>query len=118
MNVRQKFAADLQAAFPRLRVIATERKLAEVKAPTLLIRGRSIGLTAGAPLSHRDVGVLITIISPHLDLDRAADQLDDLAPQILDWLDTRYQHDTATLVGYDARLAYDIPTTIIASKEN
>ncbi|WP_295012497.1 hypothetical protein [uncultured Microbacterium sp.] len=117
MNVRQQLAADLQAAFPKLRVIATERKLAEVKTPTLLIRARSIDLTAGAPLSHRDVGLLLTLISPHLDLDRAADQLDVLAPQLLDWLDPKYLHEAAQLVGYDARLAYDIPTTIIASKE-
>lgn len=118
MNVRQQLAADLQAAFPKLRVIATERKVAEVKTPTLLIRAQTLDVTAGAPLSHRDVGLLLTLISPHLDLDRAADQLDTLAPQILDWLDPRYQHTAAQLVGYGDRLAYDIPTTIIASKEN
>ncbi|WP_251439148.1 hypothetical protein [Microbacterium sp. USTB-Y] len=117
MSVRQQLADTLQAEFPSLRVIATERKLGDVREPTLLIRAQTIDLTAGAPLSHRDVGLLLTLISPHLDLDKAVDQLDDLALSLLDWLDPRYQHDPAKLVGYDARLAYDIPITIITSKE-
>ena len=32
-------------------------------------------------------------------------------------LDPRYGHEEATAVGYAKRLAYDIPLTVIASKE-
>lgn len=119
MSVRKELETALTAAFPDIKVIATEKALGDITKPTLLIRGRSVTLTDGAPLSHRDVGLLLTLISPHLDLDRAADQLDDLVIQVLDWLDPRYSHEPAAMVGWTTtRLAYDIPTTIIASKEN
>ena len=60
--------------------------------------------------------MLCTLISPLLDLDKAATQLDALVEALLDYLDTRYKHDDATVVGYTERLAYDIPITVIAKK--
>lgn len=104
-------------ALAGVRVIATERELDDITQPTALIRGKSIARTPGAPLSHRTRGLLLTLISPHLDLDRASDQLEPLTWAALDYLDPRYQHDDATDVGYGKRFANDIPFTVIASKE-
>lgn len=123
MSVRKAVEAQLQADWGdipelvALRVIATERELDDITQPTALIRAKSYDRTAAAPQSHRNVGLLLTLISPYLDLDRAGDQLDAITPAALDYLDTRYSHEAATAVGYGSRLAFDIPFTVIASKE-
>jgi len=124
MSVRKEYEQVLKtdwAAIPALagvRVIATERGLDTLSQPTFLIRARSIGKTPEAPNSHRNVGFLGTLISPHQDLDRAQDQLDELVEAILDYFDPRALHDDAVSVGYDdTHMAYDIPLTILASKE-
>lgn len=123
MSVRKDIEAQLKADWADipdlapLRVIATERALDSINEPTALIRAKSFDRTPAAPQSHRNVGLLLTLISPHIDLDRAGDQLDDITTAALDYLDTRYSHDPATAVGYGDRLAFDIPFTVIASKE-
>lgn len=101
----------------KVRVIATERDLDEITVPTVLIRQKTIDRTPSAPLSHRDIGLLLTVISHHLDLDRAGDSLDDLVPAVLDYLDPGFIHGEASCVGYGQRLAYDIPLTVITTKE-
>ena len=123
MSIRTDLADALRtdwASIPALggvRVVATERELDDVTVPTALIRQKTVTRTPQAPQSHRSIGILLTLISPHLDLDRAGDQLDDIVPAALDYLDPRYGHEEATAVGYAKRLAYDIPLTVIASKE-
>lgn len=123
MTIAKDMEAQLTtdwAAIPALavlRVIATERGLDDITQPTALIRTKSYDRTPAAPQSHRNVGLLLTLISPHKDLDRAGDQLDNITTAALDYLDTRFSHEQATSVGYDACLAFDIPFTVIASKE-
>lgn len=103
--------------FDGVRIIATERDLGDVQQTTALIRWKSVGPFPEAPKSHRSVGLLLTLISPHLDLDRAGDELATLTIAVLDYLDTRYRHEDATAVAYANRLAFDIPLTVIASKD-
>ncbi|MDZ5145336.1 hypothetical protein [Microbacterium testaceum] len=123
MSVRHDFAETLSdewAAIPALadvRVVATERELDELDRITVLIRMRSVGKHAAAPLSHRQVGLLVTLISPSLDLDVAADELDEVLAAALDYFDSRFLYEDATTVGYADRLAFDIPVTLIAAKE-
>jgi hypothetical protein len=123
MSVRSWLADSLTedwADIPELagiRVVATERGLDDIQQTTALIRLRSIGRAPSTPLSHRNVGLVLTLISPHLDLDLAADELDDITPEVLDYLDTRHLHEDATTVVYGERLAFDIPLTLLASKE-
>lgn len=123
MSVRSEFAAVLAtdwADIPELadvRVIATERELDDIQVTTALIRMKGIARTTGAPMSHRDYSVTLTVISPHLDLDLAGDELDVLAEAVLDYLSTRFQSEPAQVVGYLDRLALDIPVTITAQKE-
>lgn len=100
-----------------VRVTATERVLDRITAPTLQLRQTRITRTPSAPMSHRTVSVLCTLITSLDDVDAAAEQLDRLVWPLLDWADTRYQHDDATAVGYGGRLAYDIPLTIITAKD-
>jgi hypothetical protein len=61
--------------------------------------------------------LLLTLISPFEDFDKAGDDLDALVYAALDYLDTRYIHEDATAVMYGDRLAYDIPFTVTASKD-
>lgn len=98
-------------------MVSTRRALGEIKQPTALVTQTRIGRAAEAPLSHWKVQLLLTIISPHLDLGRAADQLDDLVVAALTDLDTRFLHDDATEVEFDNRLAYDIPLSVLAPKQ-
>ena len=123
MSVRTDVAAQLTtdwAAIPALaglRVVATERALDDIQRPTALLRQSKIARTPSAPNSHRTVTMLLTIISPHLDLDKAGDQLDTLVTAALDYLDPRFIHDDADAVAYASRLAYDISISIIARKD-
>lgn len=103
-------------ALAGVRVIATEAALDAMEVPTALIRNKSFGRHPQAPLSHRNVGLLLTLISPHQDLDLAGDQLDELLEGVLDYLDTRFKYEDATAVGYGDYLAFDIPLTILATK--
>lgn len=122
MSVRSDFEAELTEAWadiPALasvRVIATERPLDDIQRPTALIRQQSIARTPTVPNSHRTVTLLLTLISPHLDLDKAADQLDELVGAALDYISPRYSHGEAELADYGKRLAYDIHVPIIAHK--
>lgn len=122
MSVRTDLAAKLRndwrtiPALAGVRVVATERALDDIKTPTALIRQTSIGKSPDMPYSHRQVGILLTLISAHTDMERAGNQMDNLVPAALDYLDTRFLHDDATAVGYGQRLAYDIPITVLAPK--
>lgn len=114
-----QFSADWASVpvLAKVKCVATEKAIDTPKVPTLVIRQTSIGRNPQAPLSHRNVGILLTIVSPHEDMDRAGVQLSELVEALLDYLDTRYAHEDATQVGYLDRLAYDIPTTVIAAKD-
>jgi hypothetical protein len=106
--------ADIPALAP-FRVVATERDLDDIKTPTALLRQKGIRRLSQAPLSHVGVRVLLCLISPHLDADRAAEQLDEAVPAALEYLRTRYRiEDEAEMTGYGKRLAYDITLHVIA----
>lgn len=123
MSVRAEVADMLRtdwADVPKLadvRVIATEREMDDIQTPTALIRVKSIGKAPSAPNSHRHVGLLLTLISQHLDAEQASTELDDKVAAALDYLDTTFMHGDADAVGYGDRLAFDIPLTILASKD-
>lgn len=124
LSVRKSVEAMLKTDFAdipelaELRVIATERNLDTPQQDTALIRQRSLRRLPEAPLSHRRVGMLLTIISAREDFDRAGDDLDEYVPAALNYLDKRFAPpDEATSVLYEDRLAYDIPFSVIASKE-
>lgn len=118
-EIADMFATDW-ADIPELagvRVVATERALDDIQVPTALLRIKSVGRSDAAPNSHRNYRLTLTLISAHTDMDRAADELDELVDQVLRYLDTRIKYDPAEVVGYDDRLAFDIPLTILASKD-
>ncbi|WP_294947682.1 hypothetical protein [uncultured Microbacterium sp.] len=123
MSIRADLATRLRTAWSThpvlkvVRVVSTEKNLGDVKQPTVLIRQKSIGTAKEAPLSYWAVGMLLTVISKHTDPERGAVELDDIVPAILAYLDKSFQHEDAEAVAYGSeRLAYDIPTTVLAPK--
>lgn len=122
-TVRKQLETQLSddwAAIPGLasvRVIATERELDPPRKPTALIRQKLVGRAPAAPQGVRRVELLLTLISPHEDLDRAGDELEDLVLEVLDYLGGRIPHEDATAVAYGNRLAYDIPLHLYATKD-
>lgn len=123
MSVARDIAARAEldwAGHPTLsevRIVASEKVIDTPRVPTVILRQTSIGRCPELPLSHRNVGVLLTIVSPHQDMDKAGEQLFSLVDAILDYLDRLYAHEDATQVAYLDRLAYDIPLTAIAAKD-
>ncbi|MDL9978847.1 hypothetical protein [Microbacterium candidum] len=102
-------------ALSKFHVRATEKALDDIRKPTALIRQQSIAVSKAAPVSHSDVGILVTLISHFQDPDMAADALEDAVPAALEYYRTHYvQTETATAVAYANRSAYDIPVTVIA----
>lgn len=100
-----------------LHVLATERSLDAIHVDTALIRQKSIGRAPAAPQGAQTVRLLLTLISAHEDMDRAADDLDGYVEAALDYLPKAFLHGDADAVAYADRLAYDIPLTITAKKE-
>lgn len=124
MSIRASLAAKLRndwrnhPTLKGVRVVATERNVGAIQAPTVLIRQKSIGKAKAAPNSHWSVGMLLTVITRHTDPEKGATELDTIVPAVLAYLDTTFQHDDADAVAYGPdRLAYDIPTTVLAPKE-
>lgn len=124
MSIRRDLGDTLIAdwktipALAGLDVVVTEKPLGDIRKTTALIRGKSISREPSAPQSHRRVGCLVTIISPSGDLDKAADELDELLWAVLAYLDKTFPHDDAEWVGYGSRLlAVDIPVHVIAQKD-
>lgn len=122
-TVRKSTEAKLKAdwadipALAGVRVIATERALDDVTQPTALLRVKSTARSRELPNSHRDVGLLLTLISQHEDEDNAQDELDTLTDAALDYLDPAFKHGDAVNVSYGAtRLAVDIPLTVMAKR--
>lgn len=118
-SLEAQFKADWQdvPALSNLIVVATERSLDVVNKATALIRQKGVAKCPEAPLSHRNVSILLTIISGNTNADKAQDELDELVPAVLDYLDPKWPHGDAEAVGWTGeKLAYDIPLTIRASK--
>lgn len=123
MTVRHEFGDRLiadWAEIPELSdvlVKVTEREIDDIRQPVALIRQKGVSRTPEAPLSHRNYRLLLTLISPYTDADEAQDQLDTILNAALDYLDVTFQHEDAEAVGYNTKLAYDIPVIAIAAKD-
>lgn len=108
--------ADIPA-LAGVRIIASERALDTLDVPTALIRLKRIEREPSAPLASRRFHLLLTLISEHVDMDMAGDDLEELTAEALDYLGTKFLHEPAEIVGYADRLAADIPLIVIASPE-
>ncbi len=99
-------------------VKATQGELKAFSRVTVIVSQQTIGPFPQAPHAKRTVGVTLEVVSPTDDIDAAADELELIVPAILDYLDPLYLHDVATAFLYGGLLAYRIPLTVIANKEN
>lgn len=124
MTIRSDVATLITEALaggPRedTKVVTSERELGQLDRSAVLVRGATLARTPGAPLSHRNVGLTVTIVSAHQDLDYAEDDLDELVPDILDALDHQsiLTWTGARKVAYDdTHLAYDVDIDVITER--
>lgn len=103
-----------------IKIVTSERDIGKIGRAAIIVKQQSIGRLPAAPLSHRNVGVIVTVISAHQDLDRAEDDLDVIVPDVLNALDNQaiLTWSGAAKVGWgESNLAYDITLEVIADKE-
>jgi hypothetical protein len=116
------YLAQVLAGTPGLesvKLVRSIRELGEISKPTLILKTESYVPTAAAPRTSRQGNFIATLVSPHRDLDRAEDQLDDLLELLLPALLTAgILWSDATQVGYgDSNLAYDIHISSILTEQ-
>ncbi len=121
MSVVTELEASLKTEFPALVVTATEGPLQDVRKLTLLIRRKSVDVfPRRAALASQRGRPAHAHQSPSSTSTRQPNSWTTACSPVLDWLDSRYLHEPASLVGWNgSRLAYDIPpATITAQKES
>lgn len=123
MSSRSSLIAYLEpviAAAPGLeavRVVRTVRATDKLSKPTLIVRTNTFEKLPAAPLSSMLGRFTLCLVSPHTDVERAEDQLDDLLEILLPLLLTSgVIWEQATQTQYDDQhLAYDITIQTILS---
>lgn len=120
IQVADKLREDWAAvpALAGLTVLAAERNV-DISSATAILRQVSIGRFPEAPKTHRTAEVVLTIVSPREDFDRAAADLDGWVFAALDYLDVQYRppEEARSVLYVNKYLAYDITFTVITSKE-
>lgn len=117
LEYRRALADGLRSALPATwRVVASVRTVDRLDGPLVQIKPGTFTPNPAAPHRALDHSATVTVVSPLIDLDRAADDLDDdLLPALLGALaDLDFAVVTSgELVTYaDQHLAYDIAVTI------
>jgi hypothetical protein len=101
-----------------VRVVPSIRNLGEFNKPTIVVKTDTLTKLPAAPKSNLG-SFTVTLISPHDDMDRAEDQLDDLLelflPQLFTW---QLNWESASQASYNDKLCYDIVVTSIMTPEN
>jgi non-ribosomal peptide synthetase component F len=99
----------------RIQLVKTPRAVDKLSRPALVVKTDSLEKLPAAPIGNMLGNFLLTLVSNHLDMEKAEDQLDDLLELLLPALFTHNIVWTrATQVGYDEQhIAYDIAVATI-----
>jgi hypothetical protein len=97
-------------------VVATASEITAFSRVTAIISQQEVAPFPAAPNSHRTVTVTLELVSPLADVDAGAEQIEDLLPTVLDYLDPRYPQGTATAFLYGKQFAYRISFPVFAQK--
>lgn len=126
MSLRADLVEYLTALVPtvegleKVDVIGSVRNVGEgSNVPMLIVKTNGLRKLPQAPRSHMTGNFTLTLVSPHVDIDRAEDQLDGLLelllPSLFNW---GMSWESADQVGWDdSRIAYDITINSIYKKE-
>jgi hypothetical protein len=107
------------AGLEDVRLIKSVRNIGALSQPTLIIKTDAFELNAQAPRSAA-IGVFtLVLVSPHTDIDKAEDQLDDLLEMLLPTLlGSAIVWSRAEQTAFDdTHLSYDIAVTALLSQE-
>lgn len=104
----------------KVRVIGSVRNVGEgTNTPMLIVKTNGLRKLPQAPRTHMTGEFSLTLVSPHVDIDAAEDQLDGLLELLLPALFTwGMSWESADQVDWDeSRIAYDITINSIYKKE-
>jgi hypothetical protein len=99
----------------RVQLVKTPRAVDKLSRPALVVKTDSLEKLPAAPIGNMLGNFLLTLVSNHLDMEKAEEQLDELLELLLPALFTHNIVWTrATQVGYDEQhIAYDIAIATI-----
>jgi hypothetical protein len=102
-------------ALADVRLVKTVRATDRLSKPVLIVRTVSLEKLPAAPIGNMMGNFTLVLVSPHVDMEKAEDQLDDLLGDLLPALFTHNVVWTAaTQTAYDEEhLAYDIAVSTI-----
>lgn len=122
VSVRDYLAAELA---PLLlvgwKVIPEQRMPDTIKSTTVVLKHLSIEKLAEAPAGHLRNEVVLTVATPHEDIAKAENALDDAVVKLLSTLDGHKTINWASAKKAqvtDAYLGWDITLTVITEKES
>jgi hypothetical protein len=100
-----------------VRLVKSVRNIGELSKPTLIVSTDAFEMNEAAPRSTAVGRFTLALVSPHQDLDRAEDQLDDLLELLLPTLLSYNMVWTrAEQTQFDSsHLSYDISVTAIST---
>lgn len=126
MSIRTELCDYLEAVLAAttglqdVKLVRSVRELGQIASATLVVKTDQFTPLAAAPTTKRQGTFTATLISPHQDIDRAEDDLDDRLELLLPALFTSgLIYTEATQVGYgESNLAYDIRIQSILTSED
>lgn len=114
---RKQVATLLRPIIPRAwKLVTSDRAVDLTKTMTVQIKQRRIIRTPQAPNGAHDIEFVLTVTSPHMDLDKAEDQLDTAVNVLIHAIDEAgIKWTNADKVANEDRLAYDITLTLTST---
>lgn len=117
---RLKLICSTTEGLESIRVIESVRNVGEgTNTPMLIVKTNGLRKLPQAPRASLTGEFGLTLVSPHVDIDKAEDQLEAILEVLLPTLFTfSMSWESADQVAWDdARIAYDITITSIYTKE-
>ena len=120
MSTRDTLIQYLETVLPAteglegIKLVKSIRANDVLSQPILVVKTVSFVKLAEAPIGNMMGEFLLTLVSPHNDIERAEDELDDLLEVLLPALfNSHLVWTSATQVSLEGRLAYDIAVSNI-----
>ena len=125
MSIRDDVKQLIEEAFTGtplegIKVVTSDRAIDRPTKPFLVVASRGWARFPAAPMTYLNAQLVVKIVSPNQDLDKAEAQLDDIVPEVMNALDRKatiaWTEATKSDWG-DSLLSYELPITVITSKE-
>ena len=119
MNVREFLADKLSPLIPDgWKIVASVRNLDKPTGIVAQIKHTGVTRMPEAPIGHLQHTVTLTVLTPHTDVEKAEDALDEAVTELLTLIDAHESigWSDATKVRADTWLAWDIDLAVISNR--